>query len=175
SHVSDLDSAVERVILRCLEKDPRNRPPSALAVAAALPGGDPLAAALAAGETPSPEMVAASGGEGSLHPAVAIACLAGVLIGLVLIGLVSGQTALLGRAPLEQPPEVLVHPAREILRKLGHERPPGDSAFGFGTDGEYLGYIEKENPSPTRWDVLGSGRPPAVFFWYRQSPGPLMS
>src|SRR5262249_47041059 len=60
SHVSDLDSAVERVILRCLEKDPRNRPPSALAVAAALPGGDPLAAALAAGETPSPEMVAAS-------------------------------------------------------------------------------------------------------------------
>ena len=36
-------------------------PASALAVAAALPGGDPLAAALAAGETPSPEMVAAAG------------------------------------------------------------------------------------------------------------------
>ena len=35
----------------------------ALAVSAALPGGDPLAAALAAGETPSPEMVAAAGGE----------------------------------------------------------------------------------------------------------------
>ena len=30
-------------------------------MAAALPGGDPLAAALAAGETPSPEMVAAAG------------------------------------------------------------------------------------------------------------------
>ena len=41
---------------------PRQRPGSALAVAAALPGGDPLAAALAAGETPSPEMVAAAGG-----------------------------------------------------------------------------------------------------------------
>ena len=41
------------------------RPASALAVAAALPGGDPLAAALAAGETPSPEMVAEAGqGEG---------------------------------------------------------------------------------------------------------------
>ena len=35
------------------------RPSSAIAVAAALPGGDPLAAALAAGETPSPELVAA--------------------------------------------------------------------------------------------------------------------
>src|SRR5271166_4043808 len=59
--VKDIDPAVERVILRCLEPDPANRPTSALAVAAALPGGDPLAAALAAGETPSPQMVAAAG------------------------------------------------------------------------------------------------------------------
>src|SRR5262245_15092844 len=44
--VKDLDPAVERVILRCLEPDPADRPATALAVAAALPGGDPLAAAL---------------------------------------------------------------------------------------------------------------------------------
>src|SRR5262249_23682865 len=54
----EIDPAVERVILRCLEKEPGRRPRSAAAVAAALPGGDPLAAAIAAGETPSPEMVA---------------------------------------------------------------------------------------------------------------------
>ena len=53
--------AVERVILRCLEADPEDRPASALVVSAALPGGDPLAAALAAGETPSPQLVAAAG------------------------------------------------------------------------------------------------------------------
>jgi serine/threonine-protein kinase len=47
--VKELDPAVERVIQRCLQPDPRKRPVSALAVAAALPGGDPLAAALAAG------------------------------------------------------------------------------------------------------------------------------
>ena len=41
SHLENIDPAVERVVLRCLEKDPRLRPPSALAVAAALPGGDP--------------------------------------------------------------------------------------------------------------------------------------
>src|SRR5580700_4974480 len=59
--VKDLDPAVERVILRCLEEEPKRRPSSALQVAMAMPGGDPIAAALAAGETPSPEMVAASG------------------------------------------------------------------------------------------------------------------
>src|SRR4029077_14962419 len=59
--VSALDPAIERAILRCLDPDPARRPASALAVSAALPGGDPLAAALAAGETPSPAMVAAAG------------------------------------------------------------------------------------------------------------------
>src|SRR5580704_4255164 len=41
--VRDLDPMVERVILRCLQAKPASRPASALAVAAALPGGDPLA------------------------------------------------------------------------------------------------------------------------------------
>ncbi len=47
--VKDLDPAIERVILRLLDADPRNRPSSALNVAMALPGGDPIAAALAGG------------------------------------------------------------------------------------------------------------------------------
>ncbi|MCI0415509.1 serine/threonine protein kinase [bacterium] len=60
AHVKELDVMIERVILRCLDKDPLKRPAGALQVAAALPGGDPIAAALAAVETPSPEMVAAA-------------------------------------------------------------------------------------------------------------------
>src|SRR5215831_6009805 len=61
--VKSLDSAIDAAILRCLDPNPARRPSSAIAVSAALPGGDPLAAALAAGETPSPEMVAAAGGD----------------------------------------------------------------------------------------------------------------
>src|SRR5256714_370284 len=70
SIVKEIDPLVERVIERCLAVDPKDRPASALQVAAALPGGDPLAAALAAGETPSPEMVAAAPKQGSLRPAL---------------------------------------------------------------------------------------------------------
>ena len=63
-----LGGRIEQVIMRCLDADPARRPPSALAVSAALPGGDPLAAALAAGQTPSPEMVAAAGTAGTMSP-----------------------------------------------------------------------------------------------------------
>src|SRR5437867_338948 len=76
SVVRDLDAAVERVILRCLDKDPQKRPGSALTIAAALPGGDPLAAALAAGETPSPAMLVAAGESEALGLAPGLAAVA---------------------------------------------------------------------------------------------------
>src|SRR5882757_6833828 len=113
SVVKDLDPAVERVILRCLEPEPRNRPASALGVAAALPGGDPLAAALAAGETPSPEMVAAAGASGGLSRRVAISCLAAVLIGLAACVYLNIRPNTLERLGLELSPEILSQKARE--------------------------------------------------------------
>jgi hypothetical protein len=82
SIVRDLDPAVERVILRCLERDPDRRPSSALAIAAALPGGDPLASALAAGETPSPELLVAAGDAARLAIGLTIAEVLGRLLGL---------------------------------------------------------------------------------------------
>src|SRR5436190_20208897 len=87
--VQNIDPLVERVILRCIEKDPDKRPASALEVAASLPGGDPLAAALAAGETPSPEMVAAAPKEGLLKPAVAVSLLACALVAMAAVILLS--------------------------------------------------------------------------------------
>ena len=98
------DPVVERVILRCLEKDPKARPRSVAAVAAALPGGDPLAAAIAAGETPSPEMVAAAGGEEGMKPAAAWTCLSLVLAGMALVAWLSPRTFRFGIVPLEKPP-----------------------------------------------------------------------
>lgn len=168
--VKDLDPLVERVILRCLEREPAKRPASALQVAAALPGGDPLAAALAAGETPSPEMVAASGKAEGLRPAVAWAALTGIIAFAAVGILLSGDAKLYRRVPLEKPPEELAGKAREILKGFGYSEPPVDTAMGFFEGKEFLRYITAHDNSKTRWDNLDDG---AFAFWYRGSPRPL--
>src|ERR1700731_191019 len=170
--VKDLNPLVERVILRCLEKDSAKRPASALQVAAALPGGDPLAAVLAAGETPSPEMVAASGETEGLRPIVAWVLLAGVLVLVIAAAVWSGKTKLYRRVPLEIPPDALAQRARDILRNVGYSEPSVDTAMGFYEGKDYLRYIKEHDKSKTRWDNLETG---AFGFWYRGSPRPLAS
>jgi len=174
SVVGGIEPAVERAILRCLENDPRLRPPSALAVAAALPGGDPLAAALAAGETPSPEMVADAGSVGGMRPAVAAACFVSVLIGLLLVVVVAGRAQLVNKVVLSKPPEALVVEAREIAQKAGYTVPPADTVYGFDYDGDYIRSVQAGDPSPRRWDGLAAVRPAPLYFWYRESPRSLV-
>ena len=173
--IDDIDPAVERAILRCLEKDPRLRPASALSVSAALPGGDPLAAALAAGETPSPELVAAAGETEGLSPAVAGACLLAAAAGIVLFVLLARPMLLFRQVPIEKSPAALEDRARELVQGLGHSEAPADTRVGFSVDHDYLQYVAERDRSPRRWDVLAAGEPPALLFWYRQSPRPLVS
>jgi hypothetical protein len=169
SHVTGLDPAVERVILRCLEREPSRRPPSAIAVAAALPGGDPLAAALAAGEVPSPQMVAAAGDTGAWPTSYAIGCLVGTLLALLLCILLYEQGVLVGRVDLTEPTDVLKRKARTILEDLKFG-PGKDSAIGFDHDRDYLIWIQTEDHAPERWSRLKVNQPAALYFWYRQSP-----
>jgi len=170
SLVKDLDPLIERVILRCLENDPMKRPMSVLQVAAALPGGDPLAAALAAGETPSPEMVAAAGQTEGTRPALALACLLGVGVLLGICTFLGYRESAMKHIHPENSGEVLAHRAREIVSQLGYSPAANDSAWGFAYDDDYLEYLdEKEKPGPL-WARVLTGQPQLLQFWYRQSP-----
>jgi protein kinase-like protein len=160
------DPAVERVILRCVEKDPQRRPSSAAKVAAALPGGDPLAAALAAGETPSPEMVAAAGQRGGIEPAQARWLLLGLAASLVLAIVLTPRANIVSFVGLEKSPEVLRERAREILQATGLGK-PADFANTFLTDYDFLAWARSHG------GFAGDLSRDAVAFAYRQAATPL--
>jgi serine/threonine-protein kinase len=172
AHLAVLDPVIEQVVLRCLHKRPDRRPASALAVSAALPGGDPLAAALAAGETPSPELVAEAGRREALRPAV------GILLALAGLALFVGATrwaatlSMMHFLPLDKRPEVLIDRVQSVLASVGYDEPaysePVDQAWGFFTWGSVFGEVAEADDSARRWEGLRS-RPDAMAFWYRQS------
>jgi len=175
SVVKDLDPLVEKVILRCLEEQPNARPASALAVAGGLPGGDPLAAALAAGETPSPQMVAAAGETEGLRPRVAITILAGILLSLAFVIGYSVHYNSYEKMGLELTPEVLVQKSREIIARLGYEGRPADSAYDIDSDSDFQDAVEKNDKPRPDWNTIFAGRPTMLHMWYRQSPDDLMA
>ncbi len=175
SVVKDIDPSVESVIGRCLAPDPKQRPASALAVAAALPGGDPLAAALAAGETPSPELVAASGKTTGMRPRWAVLCGVAVLAGMVAAAVMGEYVRVVSVAPMELPPDALEVKAREYAGAFGYTEKPLDTAQGFIYDKDYLNYLDKQVKTPNRWARLSGTEPPAIVFWYRQGPRYLKS
>ena len=173
SLVSALDPAIEQVILRCLAPEPDRRPASALAVSAGLPGGDPLAAALAAGETPSPEMVAAAGEGAGLSARVAWPVFLAVLAGIAAAFWMALRTSPLDRMRPEYTTEVLAQKARDTVRQLISERRPRDEAAGFWWNDDLVSHVlEHETPVPD-WNKLFTQRPSPLTFWYRESHEPL--
>jgi serine/threonine-protein kinase len=170
SLVKDLDPLVERVILRCLEAEPANRPAGALAVAAALPGGDPLAAALAAGETPSPQMVAAAGQIEGMKPRLALLCIAACVLGLVANVLLTSYNNGFRKHSLEMPPEVLSQKARETISSLGYDPHAIDTAIDFDYDIDFLNWADKNDKPRPEWDKILKEQPSVLSFTYRQSP-----
>ena len=170
--VPDLDPAVERTILACLEKEPRKRPSSALVVAAMLAGRDPLEAAIAAGETPSPELVAAAGEAEGLRPRAAWLCFAAVVLGVLALPALQAARHPVTLVPLEKSPATLEDRARELLSRLAPTKPV-DHALGISSDTDFVRWTRERDQSSARWEALATGDPPLAELWYRHGPRPL--
>ncbi len=166
--VKELDPTIERLMLRCLEEDPRRRPNSALGVALGLPGADPLAAALANGETPSPEMVAASNEKEGFRPRTAWVLFLTAVVGVAISMVLGSKTSILSRVPVKIPGDALAFKAQELLKELGYAETPVRSVYGFTCcNTQALQALDKLGPK-RRDELLATGQPVVLWFWYRQ-------
>ncbi len=159
--VNDIPDGVVRAVDACLQKNPRKRPTSALMVAALLPGADVLAAALAADQTPPPELVAAASARGRTFSRSRTAFLTAVFFAAFIILKISMpfRWDLLGAIP----PEGLAERSRRVLEDAGYPNPLAYADFG---------YVAREIRLPT-WTELSPTSGTRPVFWYRQSPLPL--
>jgi serine/threonine-protein kinase len=158
SHVSGVSPAVERTILRCLERLPEHRPGSAAEVLAALSG------------LPTADEVANSPVQGSIPVWVGTILLAAILVGLLLFAWLTDLAGLHRRLPLREP-AYLRNKARDLLVQLGYPALPVDSAEGVLVDAETRRRELERLPAAEAWRGLATGRPAVLFYWYRHSPG----
>jgi hypothetical protein len=168
--VPGLEPAIDTAILKCLEKDPAKRPASAVELLAALPGGDPLTAALRAGDTPSPEMVAAAGEEGSLSSPKAWGLFGLALLAAAAAIFLGARVSGLDQVPMPHTPDALRERAREIAHLLGDDVPPRSVEWWVGLDRGYVQFSREHASTPS----LAAARPSALRFYYRQSPRALL-
>src|SRR5207249_2329393 len=74
------------------------------------------------------------------------------------------------KVPLDKSPTVLADRAQQIIASMGYPPESVDTASGFHHLADYTNWILERDNGPTRWNVLRSGSPPALLFWYRTSP-----
>jgi serine/threonine-protein kinase len=169
--VKDLDPAVERVIMRCLDRDPLKRPQSALAVAAALPGHDPIAAALAAGETPSPELLAAAAETDAVPLKRAVVLIATFALGIVAFLVASPVVSVVGVVSLPKAPEVIIDRAEQLFLSLGYDEPYESRAYGMTQWSDYITWTRQTHRAD--WPaIFATPNPAPALVWYRTSPQP---
>src|SRR5262249_21208404 len=168
--VRDIDPAVERVILRCLARDRNQRPASALTVAVSLPGGDPLGAALAAGETPSPAMLVAAGESDALPALRGVALIAALVASIGLYAWATPYNSTIARTPLDKPAAALADRAQQIVADFGYTDSPADTDQNFLNPPDFQRWLTETDSSTNRWSVERVRSGPAMVFWYRGSP-----
>jgi serine/threonine-protein kinase len=170
--VRGLSPTIERVILHCIEERPSDRPESVRDVLAALPGGDALRAALAAGETPSPRAVATANRVGELSLPMAWTGAVTMALLMTAIVMVSRYTMLYRQAPLAMSPDVLTDRSRQIIAAAGYQPRPSGWRRWMESD---AGVLQEATATTASLDRTAAYRQTSPLrFGYRESPRPLV-
>lgn len=168
---AEIPAELRQLLLACLAPRPQDRPASAAELLAALPGGDPLQRALAAGETPTPAMVAAAGQVGDLRPWPALASLLAAWLGLLALLVLNPQSSLIPRMDPQIAPAVLDHRAEQLWRAIGLQPVVVGAAAGYFVDPLHLNeWLQRR---PRDWSALASEQPGPLHYYRRSSPQPL--
>ena len=77
--------------------------------------------------------------------------------------------------PLELRWEAWTANQRDIAVGMPRDVTARLAAGYYLVDYPYLDRVARLDPSPDRWRRLAAGRPPAVYFFYRQSPEPMVT
>ena len=153
--VKDLDPPIERVIDRCLQKDPA-RAPRLCAASCRRTSGRRSDCGRAGCRR---DAFAGDGGRraegrraesGSCHRT-----LGSYSVMLSLAAWTTKYAVFYRLAPLNESPEVLRERARDLIRKPGYSDPPLDSADGVLSSQDYLRYIAAHDQSAGRWQSYG--------------------
>jgi predicted Ser/Thr protein kinase len=174
SIAAETDPAVEKAIRRCLDPDPAKRPASALMVAAALPGGDPLAAALAAGETPSPELVAASGKTEGLPLKKSLPLALGIAAMIIAVPFARTNVEMHSLVPFELSPDVLAAKIRDDAATFGYTALPADKKYDLHWQWDAINDARKHVKTTDQARLWFQAESP-LLLGYRESPLPLVS
>lgn len=177
--IPSISAETDNTVMRCLARDPSDRPQSPVLVSALLPGGDVLLASTEAGLTPTPALLALAGSKGLIRPLSAFALLlAAFALLAVFLAWIAPHTTVIARSQLPKPAAVLADRAREILDHLGYQIPHGSTVYkSYALDyyQEFVGEIMRQDQTSSRWDRLSRLRPTAIDFYYRESRDPLQT
>lgn len=164
--VADVGPAVEEVVVRCLSKRAEDRPASALSVASALSGGDLLAMAMAAGETPSPQMVAEALPGGTSRSRPLLKLVAGILLLVVLVAARSVRPLSWEQAGVLDE-SVLVDRAAKVVRAAGYATEGGFAVSGFHRARDLESLVAGFDFAGEASLAVDAGAPSSVVFCYR--------
>ena len=165
SYAPGLDVSIDRTILQCVVNRPTDRPQSAVAVAASLPGGDVLTAWVAAGHVPSPDVVASYGGGTKIRAAPALVLFVATVVGILLAAGNTGAMMFFRHVDFSKSPAVLEDRASAFLDSLEQVAHRVDRASWYTS---LYSYAEQANVSWT--DRMDSSPAHPVLYVMRQSP-----